>query len=817
MKYFYALLRYGLATLFALVTAGAVAAVGTYLYLAPQLPSIEVLTDVRFQVPLRVYSRDGALMAEFGEQRRSPLSYEEMPEQMIQAVLAAEDDRFFSHPGVDYQGIARAALHLARTGEKAQGGSTITMQLARNFFLSREKTYLRKINEILLALKIERELSKEQILELYLNKIFLGNRAYGVGAAALGYYGTTLENLSVAQTAMIAGLPKAPAAYNPLVNPQRALLRRNYVLGRMHLLGYIDDETYQAAMAEEDQARAHGPVAELEAPYVAEMVRADMLARFGNEAYTAGYRVYTTLDGNAQRAANQALRAGLMTYDTRHGYRGPEAQVDVDPDEPDGWDRHLVSAVGGLRSALIVDVEERAAIAYIGRGQTVRLEWPGLSWARRYINANAQGPAPQAASEIVAVGDRVRVRLDEDGAWHLAQVPDAGAALVALDPRNGAITALVGGFDFFHSHYNRAFQAQRQAGSAFKPFVYSAALERGYTPASLVNDAPVVFDDPGLEATWRPENYTGRFYGPTRLRESLVHSRNLVSIRLLRSIGIPYTINHTVPFGFDRDRLPRDLSLSLGSGSVTPLELTAGYAVFANGGYRVEPHFIERIVDAAGDEVFRADPPTVCPECPSDSAARGLLPVSDTAALQTDDGYPLIAPLDLSPPPRPAERVISAQNAYLMTSMMRDVIDRGTARAARQLRRADLAGKTGTTNDLRDAWFAGYNGQVVASAWVGFDTPRSLGARETGGRTALPIWMDFMGRVLDGVEEQPFTQPPGLVTVRIDPASGLLSTPGSGDAIFETFPADQVPQQAAAPAARDEAGGSTPSVMDQLF
>ncbi|NIP72108.1 MAG: penicillin-binding protein 1A [Gammaproteobacteria bacterium] len=802
-------LRVTLAAAFAAATAGVLALAAAYLYLAPQLPSIESLKDVRLQVPLRIYTADRRLIAEFGEKRRAPVRYDQVPDRMLHAFLAAEDDRFFSHPGVDYQGLLRAALHLIRTGEKGQGGSTITMQVARNFFLSSEKTYLRKLNEIFLALKIERELSKKEILELYLNKIYLGHRAYGVQAAAQVYYGKRIDELTVAETAMIAGLPKAPSRYNPIVNPERAVQRRNYVLGRMRELRYLGPQAYREASKAPVSASVHGLNVEVTAPYLAEMVRAEMVERFGTEAYTAGYEVVTTIRAGHQEAANEALRETLLEYDRRHGYRGPERHLDQVQD-PTVWDRALddTPAVGTLMPGLVVEVQDQAAQVYLGRGREIHLDWEALSWAQPYIDANRRGPEPETAGDVLSRGALIRVEHLGEGRWRLAQVPEVSGALVALAPRDGAVTALVGGFDYYRSKFNRVTQARRQPGSNFKPFIYSAALSSGFTPASLINDAPVVFEDPALESTWRPENYSGRFYGPTRLREALVHSRNLVSIRLLRAIGVDTAIGYIQRFGFQRAELPRNLSLALGSATVTPLKVVSAYSVFANLGFRVAPHFIREIRAADGRTLYRAEPAVACAQCDrgTGGAARrrpGPLWAKDR------------------PPRRLARRAISPQIAYLMNTMMRDVIRRGTGRRARVLGRDDLAGKTGTTNDQRDAWFSGFNHAVVATAWVGFDQVRPLGRGETGSRAALPMWIRFMDDVLKGVPERALQQPPGLVTVRIDPETGLLAGGDTPNAVFETFRADMVPKRVAE-ASSDPGEAQRPSrdgngIPEQIF
>ncbi|MCZ6718129.1 MAG: penicillin-binding protein 1A [Gammaproteobacteria bacterium] len=766
-----------------------VLAAGTLWYVLPKLPGIEVLKNVQMQVPLRVYTQDFSLISEFGEQRRAPLALSEVPPQLIRAVLAAEDDRYYDHPGVDWQGLLRAAIQLVRTGEKTQGGSTITMQVARNFFLTREKTYLRKLNEILLALKIERELSKAAILELYLNKIYLGHRAYGVAAAAQVYYGTDIRSLTLPQFAMIAGLPKAPSTTNPVTNPARAIERRNYVLGRMLELGYITMQEYTDAIDAPVIASLHSPAVKVKAPYIAEMVRAYMLKNYGVAAYTAGYRVFTTVSDRLQTAANRSLSEALLEYAKRHGYRGPEHHVELEMEaEEDSWLTQLegVARLGDLFPALVVDLDEQSVIAYLPDVGPVIIEWSGLSWARPYVNENRRGPAPKKAADILSVGDVIHVQLTEDGQWRLAQIPAIEGGLVAMRPDDGAILALVGGYDFQRSKFNRVTQARRQPGSSFKPFIYSAALESGYTAASLINDAPVVFDDPGLEAVWRPENYSGRTHGPTRLREALTHSRNLVSIRLLNAIGVSNAIEYLGRFGFNTEQLPRNLSLALGSGALSPLELATGFAVFANGGYLVQPYFIDRIETDDGRIVMRAQPKTVCHDCKSADFAE------DTSALlvSIDDSTLMLLEADEVN----ADSVISPQNAWIINSMMRDVIRRGTGRRAREVGRDDLAGKTGTTNDQRDAWFSGFNTELVATAWVGFDQFQPLGDRETGAYAALPMWVKFMRSALKDISSSPLERPTGLVAVRIDPDTGELASADNSRAIFEIFRSNYVPE-----------------------
>lgn len=816
-----------------------------YLYLSPRLPSIETLKDVQLQVPLRVYAKSGELIAEFGEMKRTPLKYAEFPQHLIDAVLAAEDDRFFEHPGVDYQGILRAVFHLIRTGKKGQGGSTITMQVARNFFLSREKTYLRKLNEIFLAFKIEGFLSKEEILALYLNKIYLGKRAYGFSAAAQVYYGKDLHQLTVAEYAMAAGLPKAPSKYNPVNNPQRALLRRNYVLGRMLALEFIDDETYQTALLATDMAQVHGQDIELEAPYIAEMVRTKMVARYGSEAYTGGYSVYTTINTVRQQAANKALRNALLGYDRRHGYRGhigffdlnaseeeknsdenSSLLVDEEPeieelDELDIWRKELnkISKFGNLVPSLVFQVNEKEAYAYTAENKVVHLPWEHIEWARTYIDDNAVEANLTSAHERLKEGDVIyTVPSKTPGCSWLAQKPTVGGALVSLVPEDGSVAALSGGFDYYESKFNRVIQAQRQPGSSFKPFIYTAALEKGYTPASIIADAPVVFDAPGLEDTWRPENYSGKIYGDTRLRVALIKSINLVSIRLLRDIGIGYAIRYIKRFGFTRKMMPRDLSLALGSGSLTPYDLAKGYTVFANGGYRVKPYFIDYVVGPKGIIVFMEQPERVCRDCRKEKISENKDEVKQkNENLQNKVVKKIVAPstlpdlsesflasmdeserIQVSQGPaqiKLAKQVLSPQTAFLINTMMRDVIRFGTGRRALVLGRKDLAGKTGTTNDQRDAWFTGFNADLATIAWVGFDTPRPLGDRETGARAALPMWVDYMRDALLGVKEKELEQPSGLVSVRIDPKTGQLANSTTKDAIFEFFLADQVPTE----------------------
>lgn len=776
-----------LGCILAVITVGAV-----YFTLAPKLPEADSLKETRLQTPLRIYSAEGKLMAEFGTKRRLPAEIEDIPTPLIEAFLAAEDDRYYEHPGVDYQGLLRAAISLALTGEKTQGGSTITMQVARNFFLSNEKTYLRKLNEIILALEIERVLNKEEILALYLNKIYLGSRAYGVGAASQVYYGKELGDLTLAEMAMIAGLPKAPSAANPINSPDRAIERRNYVLRRMLEVGFIKHEDFLVATEAPITAKYHSREIEAYAPYAAEMVRAQLQDEYGDELYTRGLRVFTTIKAQHQQAAMNSLRQALIDYDQRHGFRGPLAELVVDENATEDFLDEMLeefSTVGELTPAIVTNVADNTAEIYIKRNGAHALTIDNMRWARPYLNTNAMGANPESVDDVVKSGDVVYMRKDADENWQLSQLPEVQGALVSVSPHDGGITAIQGGFDYFHSSYNRVTQSRRQPGSGFKPFIYSAALENGYTAASMINDAPVVFDDPGLENTWRPENYSGRFFGPTRLREALVNSRNLVSIRILRDIGAEYAVDYASRFGFQPDQLHQNLSLALGSGNAPPMTMASAYSVLANGGYAVEPYLISRVEDSEGALLSHHLPPTVCETCVDETTAEESPLVEEPAVFN------------------PAKRVISAQNAFIMNSLLNDVVKRGTGRKAQSLGRNDLAGKTGTTNNQLDAWFNGFNTDLVATAWVGFDNPRTLGRYETGGRAALPMWIDFMEVALDGMPEASMSQPVGMVTVRIDPETGLLARPEADDAVYEIFREGSEPERMA-PAPGESDGGS---------
>ena len=861
MQNFFKFLRVSSKILIGLLVIGLTSIIGLYLYLEPKLPSIEGLSDIQLQVPLRIYSSEGGMIAEYGEKRRAPKSINDIPLSLRQAFLAAEDDRFYEHPGVDYQGILRAVMVLVTTGQRGQGGSTITMQLARNFYLSREKTFARKLNEIFLALKIEQKLSKDQVLELYLNKIYLGNRAYGVSAAARVYYGKPLEELSLAQIAMIAGLPKAPSRYNPIINPDRALIRRNYVLNRMLTLDYITESEIRFAKAQPATAGLHNSPIDVSASYVAEMVRHEITQQFGEDAYIKGLNVFTTIDGRLQRAANLSLRHALLNYDKRHGFRGAQQNINLNPEgvtlsgeESEALWKEAVeslSVVGGLHPAIVLEVAEQGARVYLRGGRLINLDWDGLKWAKPFIDRNTQGKEPELASDILKLGDIIRI-YKEDGKWILGQIPEVQGALTAVRSNDGAIQALVGGYDFHRSKFNRAVQAKRQAGSSFKPFIYSAALSRDYTAATLINDAPVVFHDPVLEGTWRPENYSGKFFGPTRLREALFKSRNLVSIRILRSIGVAYATNFAKQFGFDSSLLPRDLSLALGSGELSPLQLSTGYSVFSNGGYKIQPYFIQRIEDVDGNMLFEADPVVACVSC--ELKARGIvLPQQQqqqaseenvaaemlrqeqllSQALQQQQNKPDVtqdaSTLDMQADagsqeqnlgyklPKQAERAIDERIVYIMNSILQDVIARGTGRRARALGRSDLHGKTGTTNDQKDAWFNGFNSQLVATAWVGFDQQQlSLGNYETGSKAALPMWIEFMRTALKGMPETKMERPEGLVNVKINAETGKLANSADTNVVFEVFRSELAPNEAATGSLPANAG-QTSDIPEQLF
>jgi penicillin-binding protein 1A len=792
--------------------------IGAYYYVQPSLPAAETIRDIPLEVPLRIFSRDGYLISEIGERKRVPVSYDEVPKHVVQAFIAAEDRRFFEHAGIDYRGVLRAILRLAQTGDASGGGgSTLTQQLARDYFLTREQTLSRKLKEAFLAYKIEQEFTKEQIMALFLNKMFFGQRAYGVAASAQVYFDKELGKVSIAEAATLAGVLPAPSRYNPVSNAENAKVRRGYVLGRMLDLGFIDDAEYEQAMSEPLVSRLHGAAIQLNAPYIAEMVRSQMLERYGEASYTAGYQVVTTLDSRMQKAANYALRNGLLEFTRRRGYRGPKTRIELSEDTlalpHEQWPAEIFDALdqyapGGLSLALITTVgKNNEAGLLFHDGVVATLPWAGMRWANPFIDRENFGPAPKTADEVVAVGDIVYVMPTADGSWALAQIPEAQGAVVALDPYDGGVAALTGGFDYTTSKFNRARQAYRQPGSAFKPFIYSAALEHGNTPATVVLDAPVVISSSELEAVWRPINYSGRFYGPTRMREALVRSMNLVSVRLLLfETGIGNAIRHLEKFGFSDATLIRNGSLALGGGQASPLDMAQAYAMLANGGHAIKPYIVDAIFGPSGEPLFRADPAVVCDECvpeqsdevaplPSveDPQARELMleqmvDVIETYRPTATEAPELFAGVHFAP------QAISPQNAFLIQDMMRDVVFRGTGiRARRELGRTDLSGKTGTSNDRRDAWFGGFNADLAAVVWIGYDDDRPLGPGEEGSRTALPVWIEFARIALKGVPNHQMPMPEGIVTVKIDKQTGCPARAGQVDVMFEVFVEGHVP------------------------
>ena len=821
------------------ITVGGIAGViGAYYYVSPALPAAEAIREIPLEVPLRIFSRDGYLISEVGERKRIPVTYEDVPAHVVAAFVAAEDRRFFVHHGIDYRGVMRAVVQLVLTGEISGGGSTLTQQLARSYFLSLEQSFARKMREAFLAYRIEQEFSKEQIMTFFLNKMFFGQRAYGVAAASQVYFNKNLRDISIAEAATLAGVLPAPSRKNPVTDPVEATVRRGYVLGRMLELDYIDTREYEAAMAEPMVSSLYGAAIELNADYVAEMVRRDMLNRFGSDAYTAGYQVVTTLDSRLQRAANYALRNGLLGYTRRRGYGGRltnlalTAETIASPlnDWPiDAQDLMRQSAPGGLSVAVVSAVNPDNSVGIVlADGTRDLLPWAGLSWAKPFIDRQTTGEPPQSATDVLAVGDLIHIMPTTAGTWALAEVPEVQGAIVSVDPMDGAISSLAGGFDFALSKFNRAVQAYRQPGSAFKPFIYSAALEYGSTAATVILDTPVVISSSELEAVWRPTEYSGRFYGPTRVREALVRSMNLVSVRLLLfETGIGNALRHIAKFGFSDAALPRNGSLALGAGSLSPLDLVQGYAVFANGGYGVKPYVVDAIYDATGELQYRANPLIVCPQCLAlpdpDAPQPGEVETGATESLEFLSDNALECRANASTDPdlfaevNAAPMVISEQNAFLMQDMMRDVIRRGTGRRALALGRRDLSGKTGTSNDFRDAWFAGFNSDLAAVAWVGYDDDLPLGPGEEGSRTALPLWIDFMRIALRNVPENQMPMPAGIVSVRIDSTTGCPARAGQQNAIFEMFREGHVPTCTAAdlPDIFNDASGTDSTTSDE--
>lgn len=823
------------------IIAGLTVIFGSYLYLKDDLPSVETLKDVRLQTPMRVFSQDGELISQFGEKRRIPLKIDEIPPLLIQAVLATEDARFYEHPGIDVIGVFRAATVVATTGDYSQGASTITQQLARLFFLSREKKIIRKIKEAFLAFHIEELLTKDEILELYLNRIELGQRAFGVGAAAQVYFGKNIQDLTLSEMAIIAGLPQAPSVLNPVRSPSRARARRNIVLGRMLTVGYITQQQYDEAIQAPIVSKLHGAQITASAPYLAEMVRKEIVDTYGEEeAYSKGFQVFTTVHSAQQATAVQALQQNLHNYDERHGFRGPVAVVwpATRQENADGSvsfveekrysDDAILAyldqqdAIEKLIPAVVTQVDQQSAEVMIAGGRKVQLDWDGLKWARSFISHERQANPPKSATQILAPGMHIYVR-EQQGAWRLSQLPQASSALVALDPTDGAVRALVGGYSFGLTQFNRVTQANRQVGSNIKPFIYSAALEHGYTLASVLNDAPIHEWDAGSGTAWRPKNSPDVYDGPIRLREALAKSKNVVSVRLISGVGIDHTINHLAKFGFHKNDLPRNQTLALGSASLTPLELATGYAVFANGGYLVKPYVITKILDDQNNVIYEHQPIKVCQDCQGTLTNTEVTaePMSETVADSEQSATAASGDMNVAQPAEPAvaPRVISPQNAFLIAESMKSAIWGGdgwdgTAKNLKALKRRDLSGKTGTTNDVKDTWFSGFTPDLVITSWVGFDDAESvlgktawnnnLGVEqvsggESGARTALPPWQAYAQVALADLPEKFPPAPVGIVSVRIDNKTGLLTQATDNSSSFEFFQQGTEPTQYANP------------------
>jgi penicillin-binding protein 1A len=749
----------------------------TLVLLYPNLPSIEAVTDYRPKLPLKIFTIEGDLIGEFGEEKRSFVKIQDFPPVMKQAILAAEDERFYQHGGVDWLGLTRAGMAALMAGKSKGGASTITQQVARNFFLTNEVTITRKVSEWLLAYKIESSLSKDQILEIYLNHIFLGNRAYGFAAASRVYYNKDVSQLSAAEAAMLAGLPKAPSQYNPFNNLKRATLRQQYVLRRMGELRFLDEAKLAAARAEVLKFNRERQMYSVSGEYVAEMARQEIFEQYGEKAYVSGIRVITTIRKSDQEAATLALRKGVMEYDRRHGYRGPEGLISLPSnkgDADDAIEEALADkeVIGELMPAVVTSADAKQVLALTKRGENIVLTGDALKFVARAL-ADKAGPGK------IVRGSVIRLAADEKGAPTISQLPKVEASFVSLDPLDGAVRSLAGGFDFAANKYNHVTQATRQPGSSFKPFIYSAALEKGFTPATVVNDAPIVFD-PGRNGgqIWEPKNYDGKYEGPMRLRQALAKSKNMVSIRVLQAISPQYAQDYITRFGFEAKQHPAYLTMALGAGSATPLQMAGGYAIFANGGFQVKPYFIAKITDDKGALLFQATP---------------AIATTDEAVAKT------------------AERVLDPRNAFIMTSIMRDVVRYGTAARAMSLGRNDLAGKTGTTNDHIDAWFAGFSSTQVGVAWIGFDNPTDMGNNETGGQAALPIWMHYMARSMKGVKEAPFEPPAGITLV---PLGGETK---DGKPAFEYIYSENVGNAALGPSALREANKPSEEVKNQIF
>ena len=771
---------YPLVLLISLALVGILIILLTVVLLYPSLPSIEPVTDYRPKLPMRVLTVEGEVIGEFGEEKRSFVRVQDFPAVMKQAIISAEDERFYQHGGVDFIAVVRAITAAIRAGKSKGGASTITQQVARDFFLTKEITPTRKLSEWLLAFKIEKSLSKDQIFEIYLNHSFLGNRAYGFAAASRVYYNKDVKQLTAAEAAMLAGIPKAPSHYNPFNNLKRATLRQQYVLRRMGELGYLNADGLKAAKAEVLVFNRERQTFAVNAEYVAEMARQELFEQYGEKAYISGIRAYTTIRKADQEAALAALRKGILEYDRRHGYRGPEGMVTLPADaaEADELIEETLQdkeTIGDLLPAVVLSADTKQVVVHTKRGETVTLGGEAIKFVGRALSE-------KSTSSRIARGAIIRLAPDEKTQWSIAQLPKVEAALVSIDPADGAVRALVGGFDFTANKFNHVTQAMRQPGSSFKPFVYSAALEKGFTPATVVNDAPVVVD-PGRNGgqIWEPKNYDSKYEGPMRLRQALAKSKNMVSIRVLQAISPGYAQDYITRFGFDPKQHPAYLTMALGAGATTPLQMAGAYAVFANGGYRIKPHFIAKITDDKGGILFEATP----------TRAGGDKSSADAKA---------------------AEQVIDPRNAFIMTSLLRDVVRYGTATRALSIGRSDLAGKTGTTNDSLDAWFAGYNSGLVAITWMGFDTPTSLGEAETGGGASLPIWMYYMAKVLKGVKEEPFEPPPGVTATTIGGEFGK-----DGQALTDFVYTENAGNVGDGPAALREANKPSEEVRNQIF
>ena len=851
MKYFKTFLLLG----FIGALLGGIALTGIYFYIKPDLPSVAILKDVRLQTPMRIYTQDGKLISQYGVKRRIPVTLEQAPELLQKAILATEDNRFYEHFGIDPIGITRAFINLVLTGEKSQGASTLTQQLARGFFLTREKTYIRKIKEVFIALHMETELSKDEIFELYLNKVELGHRSFGFGAAAQVYYGKRLDELTLAQIATLAGLPQAPSVLNPVSRPQRSVERRRIVLLRMLDEGYITRQQFDEAASAPVTAEKHGAEIELDAPYLADLIYSEMVTLYGKEeAETGGYQVYATVSSELQQAAQNAVKQNLHDYDERHGFRGavarlwPPAQNNAEqapeltstdcvseplyPDWPcEVTEEAIISqldnagAFGFVFPVAVIGVDDQSFTTRDVTGTERAIEWEGMDWARPFLSDSRQGQPPSQASDIVSPGDIVYIR-EQDEQWRLAQLPQVSGAFVALDPHDGAVQAIVGGYSFYQSQFNRATQAKRQVGSNIKPFVYSAALDNGYTVASIINDAPINEWDEATGVAWRPQNSPAEYDGPIRMRVALGKSKNVVSVRLLRGVGLDNTIEHLTRFGLDKADIHRDETVSLGSSSHTPLEIVRGMATIANGGFLIEPYFIDRVLNETGEVLWQTNPVVACNDCDETNTPQQQ-PVSEEADIEAL----LAAELNQSLPVQTdsdevlaAPRVITPQNAFLVADMMRTAVRangswnkktywQGTGWRARNiLQRTDLAGKTGTTNDSRDAWFSGFSRNLVATAWVGFDDmTRQLGraaynnplakrdpdrfgwmgnamvGTESGAMAAQPAWIRFMQVALEDEPEEAMSVPDDIVRVRIDRTSGKLTRRTDHTTLFEYF------------------------------